>query len=247
MNPTFSVVIFTTIAGAAQGLIVTLALAVLAGLPVSDGFVGTALMVAEAMLLIGLGAARWLVPGLDDAASLWAGMRDDSPDAPVPVALGALPFRADEVADALWQGLMPGGLMLPERLYVQQGGRAWWRLTLPVSDAAALPARLARERQALAALCQAPSLMAERRFFFAQAQHPQNLYCQVVWGAAVPRGAPYQPACTSMWYSPQGQAAKRWSSGLAAKSPKRSASKTAHSGPRPPSGMGWPSRPQATM
>ena len=104
---------------------------------------------------VGLGAARWLVPGLDDAATLWAGMRDDSPDAPVPVALGALPFRADEVADALWQGLMPGGLMLPERLYVQRGGRAWWRLTLPVSDAAARPARLARERQALAALAHA--------------------------------------------------------------------------------------------
>ena len=57
MNPAFSVVIFTTIAGAAQGLVVTLALAVLAGVSVSAGFVSNALIVAELMLLIGLGAS----------------------------------------------------------------------------------------------------------------------------------------------------------------------------------------------
>ena len=56
------------------------------------------------------------------------------------------PFRAGETPDALWQGLMPGGLMLPERLYVQHGGRAWWRLTLPVREADTLPARLAQDR-----------------------------------------------------------------------------------------------------
>jgi sulfite dehydrogenase (quinone) subunit SoeC len=54
MNPAFSVVIFTTIAGAAQGLVVLLAMAVLAGMPLATGFVGTALIVAEVMLLIGL-------------------------------------------------------------------------------------------------------------------------------------------------------------------------------------------------
>ena len=32
----------------------------------------------------------------------------------------------------------------------------------------------------LAVLCQAPGVMAERWFFFAQAKHPQNLYYQVV-------------------------------------------------------------------
>ena len=32
----------------------------------------------------------------------------------------------------------------------------------------------------LAVLCQAPGVMAERWFFFAQARHPQNLYYQVV-------------------------------------------------------------------
>ena len=57
MNPAFSVVIFTTIAGAAQGLVVTLALAVLAGVSLSAGFVSNALIVAELMLLIGLGAS----------------------------------------------------------------------------------------------------------------------------------------------------------------------------------------------
>ena len=57
MNPAFSVVIFTTIAGAAQGLVVTLALAVLAAVPMSASFIGNALIVAEVMLLIGLGAS----------------------------------------------------------------------------------------------------------------------------------------------------------------------------------------------
>ena len=57
MNPAFSVVIFTTIAGAAQGLVVTLALALLAGLPITAGFLSAALILAEVMLLIGLGAS----------------------------------------------------------------------------------------------------------------------------------------------------------------------------------------------
>ena len=57
MNPAFSVVIFTTIAGAAQGLVVTLALALLGGLPLAPGFVSAALILAEVMLLIGLGAS----------------------------------------------------------------------------------------------------------------------------------------------------------------------------------------------
>ena len=57
MNPAFSVVIFTTVAGAAQGLVVTLALALLAGLAVTPGFVSAALILAEVMLLIALGAS----------------------------------------------------------------------------------------------------------------------------------------------------------------------------------------------
>lgn len=57
MNPAFSVVVFTTVAGAAQGLVVALALAMLAGLPLSPGFASIALIVAEIMLLVGLGAS----------------------------------------------------------------------------------------------------------------------------------------------------------------------------------------------
>jgi DMSO reductase anchor subunit len=57
VNPAFSVVVFTVLIGAAQGLVVALALAVLAGLSVSAGFLGTALLVAEAMLVAGLGAS----------------------------------------------------------------------------------------------------------------------------------------------------------------------------------------------
>ena len=48
MNPAFSVVIFTTIAGAAQGLVVTLALAVLAGQNMSSGFLSGCLLLAVA-------------------------------------------------------------------------------------------------------------------------------------------------------------------------------------------------------
>lgn len=42
--------------------------------------------------------------------------------------------------------------MLPEALYQQQGGRAWWRLTLPVREVGALPRRLAQARHVLAGL-----------------------------------------------------------------------------------------------
>lgn len=57
MNPAFSVVVFTTAAGAAQGLVVALALALLAGVPLGPGFAPLALVVAEVLLLVGLGAS----------------------------------------------------------------------------------------------------------------------------------------------------------------------------------------------
>ena len=57
MNPAFSVVIFTVVAGAAQGLVVALALACLAGVAMAPGFLGMALIVAELLLSIGLGAS----------------------------------------------------------------------------------------------------------------------------------------------------------------------------------------------
>ncbi len=101
---------------------------------------------------VGLGVARWLDPDQGDAATLWQGLLDESPAAPAPAALGALPFFPHERPDTLWQGLMPGGVMLPERLYVQQGGRAWWRLTLPLHEADTLAGRLAQARRTLAGL-----------------------------------------------------------------------------------------------
>lgn len=54
MNPAMSVVVFTAIAGAAQGLVVALAVATLLGVPMDGGFVGHALLLAAAMATVGL-------------------------------------------------------------------------------------------------------------------------------------------------------------------------------------------------
>jgi DMSO reductase anchor subunit len=57
VNPAFSVVLFTTIAGAAQGLVVALALATLGGIPMAPAFTARGLAVAGVMLAIGLVAS----------------------------------------------------------------------------------------------------------------------------------------------------------------------------------------------
>ncbi len=57
MKPAFSIILFTTISGAAQGLVVALALAVLAGMALAPGFLSMSLIVAFVMLLVGLGAS----------------------------------------------------------------------------------------------------------------------------------------------------------------------------------------------
>ncbi|WP_418314844.1 dimethyl sulfoxide reductase anchor subunit family protein [Piscinibacter sakaiensis] len=54
MNPAWSLIFFTTLAGAAQGLVVALAVAALAGLRVSPGFLSASLLLALGMLLAGL-------------------------------------------------------------------------------------------------------------------------------------------------------------------------------------------------
>jgi DMSO reductase anchor subunit len=59
VHPAFSVVIFTTLAGAAQGLVVALALAGLSGMPMPRPFMLTSLSVALAMLLAGLAASTF--------------------------------------------------------------------------------------------------------------------------------------------------------------------------------------------
>jgi len=57
MNPAFSVIAFTTLAGAAQGLVVALAIATLARLPIGSAFLGGALAIATLLLVGGLGAS----------------------------------------------------------------------------------------------------------------------------------------------------------------------------------------------
>jgi len=57
MNPAFSVVVFTTAAGAAQGLVVALAIALLAGVPMAASFVRASLAVAIVLLVAGLGSS----------------------------------------------------------------------------------------------------------------------------------------------------------------------------------------------
>jgi len=54
MNPAFSVVLFTTLAGAAQGLVVALALATLFGILTTPAFAGRVLATAGVMLVMGL-------------------------------------------------------------------------------------------------------------------------------------------------------------------------------------------------
>ena len=309
MNPAFSVVIFTTIAGAAQGMVVALALAVLAGFSVAAAFVSHLLVVAEAMLLIGLGASfahlgrperawravlmwrsSWLsrevivLPAFIGVVALWWLALRFGIDTPL------LPLAAIVLAALLWyctamiyaclrfiqewsQPLtlvnftligLSSGLVMTSALAALAGQAellnatgpaallftlaAWATRTMALRRNAAIKHKstlqsatgihspklvqnamgmsagsfntreffhgrtLAALKQvklaflllcfalpaalmlwgvlggggagalpwALAALCQAPGLVAERWFFFAQAKHPQNLYYQVV-------------------------------------------------------------------
>ena len=57
MHPAWSVIIFTTVAGAAQGLVVALALAELLGAAPSAALLDRGLLLALGMLVVGLGAS----------------------------------------------------------------------------------------------------------------------------------------------------------------------------------------------
>jgi sulfite dehydrogenase (quinone) subunit SoeC len=57
MHPAFSILFFTTLAGAAQGLLVALALAMLAGVAMDASFVLQVVAVGEVLLIAGLGAS----------------------------------------------------------------------------------------------------------------------------------------------------------------------------------------------
>src|SRR6185436_18578528 len=57
MNPAFSVVVFTTAAGAGQGLVVALAIALLAGVPLATSSLRASLLVAILLLVVGLASS----------------------------------------------------------------------------------------------------------------------------------------------------------------------------------------------
>ena len=57
MHPAFSILFFTTLAGAAQGLVVLLALSALGRVPLAPNFALMALQVAEVLLVAGLAAS----------------------------------------------------------------------------------------------------------------------------------------------------------------------------------------------
>jgi len=74
VNPAWSVIVFTTVAGAAQGLVVVVALLVLFGARIGERFAATSLWLALVMLLLGL-AASFLHLGRPErawrAAAMW--------------------------------------------------------------------------------------------------------------------------------------------------------------------------------
>lgn len=57
MHPAFSILFFTMLVGAAQGLVVTIAVASLIGLPLAPGFVGGTLVLADVLLIGGLASS----------------------------------------------------------------------------------------------------------------------------------------------------------------------------------------------
>ena len=116
MNPAFSVIVFTTVAGAAQGLVVALAVALLAGVAIGPAFLGAALLAAIVLLVVGLGAS-FLHLGRPErawrAAMMWRTSWLSREVVALPgfiglVALWWIALRAG--ADALWWArLLPLG------------------------------------------------------------------------------------------------------------------------------------------
>jgi DMSO reductase anchor subunit len=305
MNPAWSVILFTTVAGAAQGLVVALALATLAGVRTAPVFLSHTLLMVLVMLVIGLAASffhlgrperawraatmwrtSWLsrevivLPAFIGAVALWWWL---GPAVPTPwllvcLVLSALLWWCTAMIYACLRFIqewahpltiagfvsigLSSGLVLAGGLAAGAGEAALLKAVSPWALLATLAAwgirfaalrrnaglaakstlqsatgiRATRLRQtsmgmsagafntreffhgrtlallrqvktlcfmlafaapavlliwaqrsdaggwpwALALLLQAPGLLAERWFFFAQARHPQNLYYQVV-------------------------------------------------------------------
>lgn len=119
MNPAFSVISFTVLAGAAQGLVVALACAALGGVAAGRGFLLAALGLALVMLVAGLGASflhlgrperawraaamwrtSWLsrevivLPAFTALVALWWLLAWRGSAAPAPLAVAALALAA---------------------------------------------------------------------------------------------------------------------------------------------------------
>jgi len=113
MNPAFSVVVFTTAAGAGQGLVVALAIALLAGVPLAPSSVRASLLVAILLLVVGL-ASSFLHLGRPlrawRAAAMWrtSWLSREVIVLPAFIALVALWWLA-----AREPGSMPARLALP--------------------------------------------------------------------------------------------------------------------------------------
>ncbi len=71
MHPAFSVIFFTTLAGAAQGLVVALAVAQLAGVESPRAFTLSALTVSLVLLLAGLVSSTFHLGGRSEAGGRW--------------------------------------------------------------------------------------------------------------------------------------------------------------------------------
>ena len=127
MNPAFSVIVFTTVAGTAQGLTVALALAALGGLPLQHPrFAPAMLGLALLLLLVGL-AASFLHLGRPErawrAAMMWRTSWLSREVIVLPVLIGTLALW--------WQGLRAGGegawvqVLLPAAVLVL-AALLWW-------------------------------------------------------------------------------------------------------------------------
>ena len=125
MHPAFSILFFTTLIGAGQGLVVVLALGVLVGVPMAPAFVSGALLLALALLLAGL-VASFLHLGHKlrawRAVLMWrtSWMSREVIVLPAFIALVALWWWV-----LRWAGPPPGPWLLP-LLLLLGAGALWW-------------------------------------------------------------------------------------------------------------------------
>ena len=200
MKPAFSVISFTTVAGAGQGLAVALAFATLSGVPLGPTFLPLCLAVALVLLGAGLVASffhlghperawramamwrtSWLsrevivLPAFMAVVALWGALVRWGPAewTASRAATQGLPVLALLGAALLWWCT---GQIYACLRFIQEWAHP---LTLVNFTLIGLSSGTVLAC-ALAALRGEATLLAERWLFFAQARHPQNLYYQAV-------------------------------------------------------------------